>query len=109
VGRVERLPAIASVAAAFGAAYVLQGSLLGGAVIARTLRERLGLAGDAMTYLTMYGDRLGAAWREYCASLDAFGTAHPGAWDAVIGAADGTFAAVDAAVAEQGVFGRPSR
>lgn len=60
-------------AEAFGAGYVLQGSLLGGAVIARALRDRLGLSDQCTSYLRTYGDGLGRAWRRFIASLDEFG------------------------------------
>ena len=92
------VPVIASAAQAFGAAYVLQGSLLGGAVIARALRARLGLASDTMTYLRLYDDGLGQAWREFTQALEAFGRTNPSAWPAVINSARATFHAVDSAL-----------
>jgi len=68
------LLAARSMADAFGAAYVLQGSLLGGAVITRIIRTRLGVEDDGTAYLRLYGDGLSRAWRQFVSALDAFGT-----------------------------------
>ena len=67
------MEAVDSLAAAFGAAYVLQGSLLGGAVIARAVRDRLGLADQGTQYLRLYAGGLAHAWRQFVNALDAFG------------------------------------
>ena len=65
---------VESDAQAFGVGYVLQGSLLGGAVISRQVRQAIGSAA-ATGYFEMYGNALGAAWSRYCAALNAFGEA----------------------------------
>jgi heme oxygenase (biliverdin-IX-beta and delta-forming) len=70
IGSVE----IASVAAAFGARYVIEGSALGGAVLARSFDAGLQLRGESQRYLTLHGARLGERWREFCAELEGFGT-----------------------------------
>jgi heme oxygenase (biliverdin-IX-beta and delta-forming) len=85
-------------AEAFGVGYVLQGSLLGGAIISRQVRRTAGTPA-ATTYVDMYGKGLGAAWARYCASLNAFGQQASGTdRAAVVSSAVATFAAFDAAI-----------
>jgi len=67
------LPALDSRAAVAGATYVLEGSSLGGVVLAREIGEGLELEGRALGYLTLYGDRVGEHWREVVAELEAWG------------------------------------
>lgn len=89
---------VESDAQAFGVGYVLQGSLLGGAVVSRQVRQAIG-GGAATGYFGMYGNALGAAWSRYCASLNAFGEA-AGAADraAAVSAAVAAFSAFDLAI-----------
>src|SRR5262245_3432754 len=90
------MPDVSSHAGALGAAYVLQGSLLGGAVIARMLGERLGQSNAALSYLTLYGSDLGGAWRRFTTALDTFGATAPAAARAeTVAAAISTFASFD--------------
>lgn len=94
-----RIPDVSSQAGALGAAYVLQGSLLGGAVIARMLGERLGQSDTALSYLTLYGSNLGVAWRRFTTALDTFGATAPAAERAeTVAAAISTFESFDAAL-----------
>jgi heme oxygenase (biliverdin-IX-beta and delta-forming) len=89
---------VESNAEAFGVGYVLQGSLLGGAVISRQVRQAMG-AGAATGYFGMYGTGLGAAWARYCASLNAFGEAASAAdRAAAVSAAVAAFSAFDVAI-----------
>jgi heme oxygenase len=68
-------------AAAFGVRYVIEGSALGGAVLARTVQQALGA--DAPTrYLNVHGSELGARWRAFMAEL--------AAWDKSATSADKT-------------------
>lgn len=51
---------------ALGSLYVIEGSALGGQVIARRLHEHLGLdASSGASYFTGWGERTGALWREF--------------------------------------------
>ncbi|HYQ46167.1 MAG TPA: biliverdin-producing heme oxygenase [Polyangiaceae bacterium] len=78
VGAPAEIPDICSEAAAFGARYVVEGSTLGGAVLARSFDAALQLQGTSLRYLTLYGARLGEHWREFCEELERFGrTATP--------------------------------
>ena len=59
-------------AAALGSMYVLEGSALGGQVIARTLLSQHGLgANHGARYFVGWGERTGILWREFRATMDA--------------------------------------
>jgi heme oxygenase len=65
-----RLPfALPSAAAAFGSAYVMEGSALGGQFIARQLADSPECSG-ALAYFRGWGAETGACWREFRAVLD---------------------------------------
>jgi len=85
------LPATSSPAEALGCAYVLEGSLLGGRVIARSLRARLGPAlGGATRYLEAGGDDVPQRWRRFGRLLDT-ALADPEARARAAGAASACF------------------
>jgi len=64
--RVPRCLPQRSVPAAFGSLYVIEGSALGGQVIAPRLERELGLApGRGASYFHGYGESTGAMWREF--------------------------------------------
>ena len=65
---------VRSRAEAFGIGYVLQGSLLGGAIISRQVRADCPSPSVQTTYLDLYGPGLSAVWSRFCGALDAFGT-----------------------------------
>jgi heme oxygenase len=73
LGPAPRLPALDSRAAALGASYVLEGSALGGAVLAREIGRGLAFERPPLRYLTLYGERLAERWRDETAALDAWG------------------------------------
>jgi heme oxygenase (biliverdin-IX-beta and delta-forming) len=88
------LPAVATVPAALGALYVLEGATLGGRVIARRLAD-LGLApATGAAYFAGYGDATGAMWRGYGAQVSDF-VARFGGADEVLRAAGATFDAFE--------------
>ncbi len=60
-----------NLAEAFGCAYVLEGSTLGGRHIVSVL-ERSELPQDARHYFSSYGAEVGTRWREFCAMLSEF-------------------------------------
>ncbi len=71
------VPDLESRAQRFGCLYVLEGSSLGGTVIARHLREHLGIAEDTgARYFAGYGARTGSMWNAFRASLSAYALAH---------------------------------
>jgi len=60
------LPDISMIARAVGAAYVLEGSTLGGKFIISRMRGRLGhLVGSASAFLEGYGEATGPMWRRF--------------------------------------------
>ncbi len=66
----SELPSISSRPEILGAAYVLEGSTLGGQIIARHLEETLGLRdGCGYRYFRSYGPDVGAQWKAFRAEL----------------------------------------
>lgn len=83
-------------AEALGGLYVLEGSTLGGQVIARHLARTLGVGPDAGgAYYAAYGEAVGPMWRAVRARLLAEAS-DPAAADAVVAAAGRTFEAMRA-------------
>lgn len=79
-------------AQALGTLYVMEGSTLGGAVIAAELGRRLGhLPGHGCSYFAAHGPRRGAMWQAFRAALPAEpeAAAEP---DAILASAVATFA-----------------
>jgi heme oxygenase (biliverdin-IX-beta and delta-forming) len=78
-------------AARFGQAYVIEGSMLGGAMLLRRLGPRL--APWPVRYLHGYGAEAARYWREFLAALDESVSA-PGDVDEAADAADETFCSI---------------
>jgi heme oxygenase len=85
------LPDTDSLARAYGCAYVLEGSTLGGRHISRMLDESPVAAGLPRRFFESYGSAVGERWKEFCASLDRFAGENPGASPEIVGAAQSTF------------------
>ena len=68
----DHSPPIDSTARAWGARYVIEGSALGGVVLARGVQQVVG-DGAPVRYLTVHGAELGARWRAFMAALNAWG------------------------------------
>ena len=66
------LPQIENAAQAIGALYVLEGSTLGGKMIAKMLRknEALSLTDDKLTFFSGYGEETGNKWRTFLLVLN---------------------------------------
>ena len=65
------IPPLASLAAAVGALYLLEGSTLGGRLISKHLSQHLQLSPEqGMRFYHGYGDVTGAHWAKFRASLD---------------------------------------
>lgn len=87
---------------AVGAAYVVEGSLLGGLVIARTVERRLGLGPQAgASFFAGHGRATASRWRGFCEALDA--SADPATDGRVIEAASRTFAFMGALLTRPGL------
>jgi heme oxygenase len=84
------LPEMRDTASLLGAMYVVEGSTLGGQLIARHVELVLGLtAGQGNAYFRGHNERTGQLWKEFC---DALRTKVPdGETDAVIAAAKAMF------------------
>jgi heme oxygenase (biliverdin-IX-beta and delta-forming) len=67
-----QLPAIDNTASAFGALYVLEGSTLGGRMIARMLNQNatVPLRTEQLRFFQGYGEQTGPMWVRFIASLN---------------------------------------
>lgn len=88
------LPRLTSFSRALGCLYVLEGSTLGGRIVARRARVALGPQCPVAFFSCANSDHLGDDWRALQAALDAFGRSAPAVSTEVIGAARETFAAM---------------
>lgn len=89
--RCERLPRADELPRGLGCLYVIEGSMLGGRVLARSLRRRLGPAArGALGFFDAYGERLEPLWERLVRVLDA-AARDPGARAALLDAAQDTF------------------
>lgn len=67
------LSEVSSVARAFGSLYVIEGSTLGGQVIARHLKEHLGLTpANGGAFFSSYGAEVGPMWKQFGAAITEF-------------------------------------
>lgn len=69
--RCADLPRPVTLAEAFGCAYVLEGSTLGGRHIVGVLAQS-NIPPGARHYFSSYGEKVGVRWRDFCAMLDDF-------------------------------------
>lgn len=98
-------PDLGGRAAAFGAAYVVEGSMLGGQHVARALERDLALDAASLSYLRPRGVAIGIRWKAFVEALDAFGASAPVAdWRAAEAAADTTFTAFAEAFRREGLI-----
>ena len=65
------LPQVASWPAALGYFYVIEGSTLGGQLLARHFRERLAAEDEALAFLLGYGRDTGLMWKQMVGVLEA--------------------------------------
>lgn len=88
--RCPLLPPTGTRAEILGAAYVLEGSTLGGQFISRHLEQRLGLRdGQGYRFFRSYGPEVGAMWEAFRVELSA--ASAPDTDDIIVGAAQATF------------------
>ena len=84
-----------SSAEAFGSLYVIEGSTLGGTIIARQIGRRLGLGiNTGCSYFRCYGDQVGPMWKAFGAELLMRTRSHDE--DVVIASANRTFSVLHA-------------
>lgn len=83
---------------ALGAAYVVEGSMLGGVMIAREVERHLGLGPESgNSFFAGYGRDTARTWKAFCAELDQL--ADPATDDRVLAAAEETYTALGASLA----------
>lgn len=101
--RCQALPAVSGLAAALGCLYVLEGATLGGQVIKREVKAKLGLAAGptgGCAFFAAYADRTGAMWTAFRSTLSRFTAGSAMATEQVVAAAADTFIRLDAWLAE---------
>jgi heme oxygenase len=85
------VPPLNSAAQALGRWYVLEGSTLGGQLLAKHFVTKFELAnGAGCEFFTSYGPDVGTRWREFCQLLDEYSS--PATNDEAVDAANETFA-----------------
>lgn len=67
----EQLPHVEGWPAALGYFYVIEGSTLGGQLLARHLRQRLGADDDGLAFLLGYRNDTGTMWKQMVGVLEA--------------------------------------
>lgn len=76
LGEVETfddLPDVSSLPKAFGSLYVVEGSTLGGSVIARHLNQHLGLTPEnGGSFYASYGPMIGPMWKQFGEAVTAY-------------------------------------
>lgn len=69
----ENLPDVSSLPKAFGSLYVVEGSTLGGSVIARHLNQHLGLTQEnGGSFYASYGPLIGPMWKQFGEAITAY-------------------------------------
>lgn len=92
----DQLPASDRPAARMGILYVIEGSTLGGRVIAGAVRDSLGIdAGSGCAYFTGYGSSTRAMWKDTCRVLEEFGQRAQAEQSETVAAAADTFYRLD--------------
>jgi heme oxygenase len=95
------VPEIATVPSALGCLYVTEGATLGGRIVARAVREHLGLGpSTGASFFEGYGAATAAMWRSF---LDHLNASAPSPAE-VLGAATETFVALERWLTTRGVL-----
>ncbi len=89
------LPPLDRAGEALGCLYVLEGSTLGGQLLARTIEAELPELAGATRFVRSYGPEVGPKWRGFLEALEAFSAQTPAAIDDVVRAGRETFAAFE--------------
>jgi heme oxygenase (biliverdin-IX-beta and delta-forming) len=98
----------AQYAEAMGCAYVVEGSSLGGLVVAKIVERQLGLEAST-SYLRGQGARTIGLWRSFLSELDAWGAgARPAEREQAIQGAAATFTAYIGCFEDEGILGARS-
>jgi heme oxygenase len=87
-----------------GCMYVIEGSTLGGQVVTRHLRDRLGLGDSELLFFSSYGNQVGPRWRSFCAYAESL-AADDHAATAIVAGAVATFLSLESWLLESKPFG----
>jgi heme oxygenase len=91
----QSLPQLKNVAEALGCLYVLEGATLGGQVLSRQAKNALGITPlDAGRFFSSYGPQVGAMWKRFSQSADAYCELHPQERSAIVKSATDSFSAL---------------
>jgi heme oxygenase (biliverdin-IX-beta and delta-forming) len=86
------IPPLDSLPQRFGCLYVLEGSTLGGQIIAREVSSRLPFTSEnGCSFFASHGAEIGAMWRSFCHALEAYAVANSESHDSIIQSAAATF------------------
>jgi heme oxygenase len=90
----QQMPAVESLAEAFGCLYVMEGSTLGGKLIYKTVQDSLGLTQyKGLSFFYGYGPDTGSKWKSFQQSMLALSSQDSSSDTQIIGAANHTFSA----------------
>ena len=90
----NELPDLSSPLSYLGCMYVLEGATLGGQLVSRHVKERLGLTDGVTRFFNSYGSRVGGMWKSFCDHLESVGRADD-ARGPIVASACATFGALD--------------
>lgn len=93
--RCRELPPMKTPASALGCLYVLEGSTLGGRIIAKQVRALGPRAYEACVFFLSNGDDVGARWKQFGVMAETFAASHPDRTDEICHAARQTFACLE--------------
>jgi heme oxygenase len=89
---IEYLPQLQDAATLLGSMYVVEGSTLGGQLIARMLESKLSLSNSSgYSFFVGAGAETGRRWKVFSEYLTAWSESHPSKDDSIIAAARKTF------------------
>jgi heme oxygenase len=89
--RCSNLPRTLDASHALGCLYVLEGSTLGGQVIAREIAIQNAEASRACRFFRSDDDHVGLRWKRFAAAVEAYGEDHPSRSDVICDSALETF------------------
>jgi heme oxygenase len=100
------IPDIRSVGTAFGCLYVLEGSTLGGQIIARQVYKHLGLTPEnGCQFFSSYGATVGPMWKNFGEHLETWCAANEVCRGEIVRSAAETFACFSRWLASNGLAG----
>jgi heme oxygenase len=103
LSRCEALPDLSTAARGLGCLYVLEGAALGGQIITKLVRDRLGLTPDnGCRFFAGDAERTPVAWGAFRQHLTSYVEGHPNCQAEVIAAASETFQAFEHWLGKQG-------